>query len=586
MNILKAGKKSFIKGALILAAANLIVKLIGAFFKIPLYELLGKSGNGLFNVAYQIYTFMFIIATAGFPIAVSKMVAEAIAKDNPKEAGKIFRSARLLLGLIGITGSLILFFFAEPLAGLLNNTQAALVIKVISPSVFLVALVSAYRGYFQGRQNMLPTAFSEVIEASAKLIVGIIFALYFMRMEIDPSISPSVIDFKAGKISSESMRTAIAAAGAIFGVTSGTFCSLILMFVVNLFSKGKDALLKKETTLHLPVRSSGEILKELVKISIPITIGASVSSLTSLVDLATIMNRLVVNPGVFENYSFLFEKGTEFFKTATQEGWTNAHMLEQKANTLYGMYTGQAQTMFNLPLTMIVALGMSVVPAISSEVAKGSKTGAKKITESALRITALFGFPCAVGLSVLSKPILELLYSDSDAYMLLSKLSVAIVFVSVVSVTNSILQAYGKVYYPVVNMLVGGVVKVALNYNLIPLLGIDGAPIATIACYGTIAVLNLICVSKIVKINFSLLDFVLRPLSASLVMGAAAVSVLKLLTDVSGSSRVLTLFTVFIGAVIYVIMIFIVGAVKKEDLSNIPGGSKLLPTLEKMHLLK
>ena len=575
---MKVQKKSFIKGALILATANLIVKLIGAFFKIPLYELLGKDGSGLFNVAYQIYTFMFIIATAGFPIAVSKMVAEAIAKGDNSGADKIFRSARLLLGFIGIIGSLILYVFADNLAGFLHNTQAALAIKTISPAVFLVALVSAYRGYFQGKQNMFPTAFSEVIEASAKLLVGIIFAVYFMRMDVDPSLT-TVIDFNSGKVVSESMRTVFAAAGAILGVTTGTLCSLILMFVVNMFSK-------KESAPRIKTRSTASILKELVMISIPITIGASVSSLTSLVDLATIMNRLVINPEVFNNYGFLFEEGTDFFKRAVTEGWTSAQLLEQKANALYGMYTGQAQTMFNLPLTIIVGLGMSVVPAISSAIAGDGGLGAKKITESALRITVLFAFPCAIGLSVLSKPILELLYSDSDAYLLLQKLSLAVVFVSVVSVTNSILQAYGKVYYPVINMVIGGVVKVFMNYNLIPVLGIDGAPIATNVCYGVIAVLNLICIIRFVKIKFSVMDFILRPLAASLVMGAAALSVLNLISSVLGSGRLTTLFAVFCGGVIYVIMIFIVGAIKKDDLSNMPGGAKILPLLERFRLLK
>ena len=575
---MKVQKKSFIKGALVLATANLIVKLIGAFFKIPLYELLGKDGSGLFNVAYQIYTFMFIVATAGFPIAVSKMVAESIAKGDSSGADKIFRSARLLLGFIGIIGSLILYLFADNLAGFLHNSQAALAIKTISPAVFLVALVSAYRGYFQGKQNMFPTAFSEVIEATAKLLVGIIFALYFMRMDIDPSLN-TVIDFNSGKVVSESMRTVFAAAGAILGVTTGTLCSLILMFVVNMFSK-------KEAAPRIKTRSTASILKELVMISIPITIGASVSSLTSLVDLATIMNRLVINPEVFKHYGFLFEEGTDFFRRAITEGWTSAQLLEQKANALYGMYTGQAQTMFNLPLTIIVGLGMSVVPAISSAIASDGGLGAKKITESALRITVLFAFPCAIGLSVLAKPILELLYSDSDAYLLLQKLSLAVVFVSVVSVTNSILQAYGKVYYPVINMVIGGVVKVFMNYHLIPVLGIDGAPIATNVCYGVIAVLNLICIIRFVKIKFSVLDLILRPLAASLVMGAAAISVLNLISSVLGSGRLTTLFAVFCGGVIYVIMIFIVGAIKKDDLSNMPGGAKILPLLERFRLLK
>ena len=186
---LSSNKKSFVKGALILAAANLVVKLIGAFFKIPLYELLGKEGSGHFNVAYQIYTFMFIVATAGFPIAVSKMVAESTARGDLIEAKRVFSSARLLLGIIGILGSLVLYVFADSLAGILNNTDAAIPIRAISPAVFFVALVSSYRGYFQGKQNMYPTAGSEVTEALATLLIGIAAASVFINMTVNPALT-------------------------------------------------------------------------------------------------------------------------------------------------------------------------------------------------------------------------------------------------------------------------------------------------------------------------------------------------------------------------------------------------------------
>ena len=575
---MKDNKKSFIKGALVLAGANLTVKLIGAFFKIPLYELLGKDGSGLFNVAYQIYTFMFIIATAGFPIAVSKMVAESIAVGDEYAARKIFKSAKLLLGIIGILGSLILFFFAENLAGLLNNQNAALPIRAISPAVFLVALVSAYRGYFQGKQNMYPTAFSEVIEATAKLLVGIIFAVYFMQMEIDTNLS-GLIDLEAKTVSSKGVRTIFAASGAIFGVTVGTLCSLLLMTFVSAFTK-------KHTISKTSDKGTLSIIKELVLISIPITIGASVSSLTSLVDLATIMNRLVINPDVFEKYGFLFDYGTEFFREVTEEGLSGVQILEKKANMLYGMYTGQAQTMFNLPLTIVVALGMSVVPAISSQVAKNNLSDAKKTTERALKLTMLFAFPCAIGMSSLSREILSLLYSDSDAYLLLQKLSVAGIFVSVVSVTNSILQAYGRVYYPVINMLIGGTVKVFMNYNIIPIKGIDGAPVATNVCYAVIAVLNIICIIRFVKIKFSILDLVLRPGGAALIMGAAAVLSSDIFASVLGGGRLATLAAILFAVIVYVIMIFMFGAVKEEDILGLPKGEKLANLLKKFKILK
>lgn len=564
---------------MVLAIANLIVKLIGAFFKVPLYELLGKEGNGLFNVAYQIYTFMFIIATAGFPIAVSKMVAESVARGDERDAKRVFETAQILLGAIGIIGSLVLYVFADSLAALLNNSEAAMAIRMISPAVFLVAMVSAYRGYFQGKQNMYPTAASEVIEATAKLVIGIIAVIFVMNMAINPKLD-GVISFSSGEVRSNADRTVYAATGAIMGVTAGTLLSLILMMIIYSFTEKKKTL-----NNGLNIRSRRTIMKELIMIAIPITIGASVSSLTSLVDLATIMNRLVVNPDVFERYAYLFAEGTEFAADAVEQGWIGAELLEKKANSLYGMYTGQAQTMFNLPLTMVVALSMSIVPAISAALEKNDRSEGKRMTESVLRITMLFAMPCAVGLSVLAKPILELLYSDADANLLLQKLAIAVVFVGVVSVSNAVLQAYGKVYYPVYNMLAGGIVKVAMNYMFIPVWGIDGAPVATIACYAVIAVLNIICIIRVVKIKFSVLDMILKPLSAALIMGAAALLAYNPLAVATDYSRIATIAAIAVGCLVYIVAILLFRGLKREDVLNMPKGEKLAQILTRYKLL-
>ncbi len=575
---MKNNGQTFIKGALILAIANFIVKIIGAVFKIPLYELIGKDGSGLFNVAYQIYTFMFIIATAGFPTAVSKMVAESTARGDEKGARKVFETASILLGTIGIAGAVLLYAFAEELAVFLGNRDAVICIKVIAPTIFFTSIVSAFRGYFQGRQNMYPTAASEVIEAISKLLVGIVLAMLFTNMTVDGSLK-GMVDFGLGTVRSALDRTILSASGAIFGVSIGAAASLILMLVVYSVYLKKD---KKLKIYNETQRTRRNILKELVLIAIPITIGAAVSSLTSLVDLATVMNRLVVNPAVFDKYDFLFEKGTEFYNQAKDLAWSGAQILEKKANTLYGMYTGQAQTMFNLPLTIIVALSMSAVPAISSAIAKKAENEAKVITKSLIKITVLFAMPCAIGLSALSKGILGLLYSDADAFMLLQKLSIAIIFVSVVQVTNAVLQAYGKVYYPVFSMIAGGIVKVVMNYTFIPILGIDGAPIATIVCYGVIAVINIICIIKTVKIQFEFMDTLIKPLFCALVMGF----VLIISEKVIGISRIATVLTIGIGAVVYVICAFLVKAIRREDILILPKGERLADLLERFRLIK
>lgn len=578
----KSKNGGFVKGALILGAASLIVKVIGAVFKIPLINLIDDDGQGLFNVAYQIYTFMFIIATAGFPIAISKMVAESLAKGDEADAKRVFQTAFSLLAVIGLIGSIVLYVFAESLANLVAIPDAALSIKAISPAVFFVAMASALRGYFQGRQNMVPTAVSEVIESTGKMAVGLALAAFFMGMTVNDNLGRAV-DIAQGAVESLHTRKVYASAGAISGVTTGTLMSAVLLIVIYIFhdARGKNRL-RRPRSLTDTLRSRSEILKGLVLIAIPITIGASVSSLTTLIDMTTISRRLVVNPEVFDKYAFMFEEGTDFAKNVISEGWTQAQINTQKASTLYGMYTGKALTMFNLPLTLVVALGMSIVPAISASLAVKDRSGAKRITGSAIRIAMLFGAPCAIGMSVLSSGVLGLLFGTDNAKTVLSILAIAIIPVSVVQVTNSILQAYGKVYYPVINMLIGGAAKVLFNYFAIPCLGIDGAPVGTFICYAIIAVLNTVQIVRLTGMRFSVGDIILKPVGAALVMGALA----YLLSLVLGTSRLMTILEILICIAAYFVLVFAFRAVKREDIMAMPGGDRIAAKLERFKLIK
>lgn len=589
-NIEKNGLKrksgsSFVKGALVLGVASLIVKLIGAGFKIPMTYLIDDDGMGLFNVAYQIYTFMFIVATAGFPAAISKMVAESLARDDERDAKRVFQTSFSLLVVIGLVGGVILFTFARQLANLVGMPDAELGIRAISPAVFFVSMASALRGYFQGRQNMYPTAFSEVIESTGKMAIGLLLASLFMGMAINPALD-TIINFGARVMQSAHMQKVYASAGAIFGVTVGTFLSAGFLICVYLFfsfsARRYAAKAAPMTAAAQKLRPKKTILKELVAIAIPITIGASVSSLTTLIDMTTISRRLVVNPAVFDKYEFMFREGTEFAKKALEAGWSGVELNVQKATSLYGMYTGKALTMFNLPLTLIVALGTSIVPAISSAIARNNKLEAKSITESAIRIALLFGMPCAIGMSVLSSGVLNLLFSTDNAKTVLAILSIAIIPVAVVQVTNAILQSYGKMYYPVINMLIGGAAKVIFNFLAIPVLGIDGAPIGTFICYLIIAVINTVQIIRLADIKFSFMDIIIKPLIAAAVMGVCAYFLARALP----ASRIMTLFEIMVCAVIYGIMIFVVRAVKREDVLNLPKGEKIAGILERFKLIK
>lgn len=531
----KNRKQAFLHGAMVLMIAVILVKLIGWFFKVPLNLLIGNDGMGIFAGSYQMYTFMFAVATSGFPIAVSKMVAEATAKENKEEANKVFYISLVMLGVIGLIGTAILYFFAQPLSGYMKNERTYYSILAISPAVFFIAVTSSFRGYFQGKQNMYPTAFSELIEALGKLLFGYFFAAYLIKVSLE-----------------------YAAAGAAFGVTCGTILSFLLMISIFLSSKSREKKQAKNIQAT-SCKSTRRLMKELLFIVIPVTIGASISSLTNVVDLFTVTRRLQDIPGI----------------------------TDIVASTLYGAYSNQAITMFNFPLTIVTGLSMSVMPAIAGALALKRKLEARKFTEIVLRITVLFAIPCAVGLSVLATPILKMIFLDKAlAFSQLQILALAILFVSVVSVSGAVLQAYGRMKIPVINMIIGGIIKVLLNYTFIPAFGIDAAPVSTCICYLTIATMNLVWVIRISGAQFKLWDFYLKPIIAVAAMAVCVIYANNMLTTYGLNEKLSCIISASFGGLIYFILLFVVQAIKQEDIEMLPRGPKLVKIFKRIHFLR
>ncbi len=524
----KSRKQGFIQGALIIAFANLLVKIIGAFYKIPLRRfILGPDGMGIYGASYNIYNVLFIIATAGLPVAISKMISESVARENFVEVKKIYKIARLLLFIIGVAGGSILLLGATVFSSFLKAESAALGIMALAPCMFFVAIMSLYRGFNQGMSDMLPTAMSEIIEACGKLFLGLILAYLFLPM---------------GKPA--------AAAGAILGVSTGAFLSTVYLFI---YQRKLNRNLKqkiKETDKNIPCRSNKEIFIRLVKLAVPITIGASVFTLASTIDLVMIMRQLA---------GLGFDENTR--------------------TTLYGYYSGDAVTMFNLPPTVITALCISIVPAVASAMAKGDRPGAKKTIETAIRITLMFALPCGVGMSVLSGPILTFAMGDAGAETLLAILAYGSIFVSVVMISNSILQSLGKVWLPVIHMCIGGAVKVIVNYILVGNIdiNINGAPVGTDCCYLVTAALNLISIHRYMKPNYGL-GFIVKSVASVAVMGVVAYFAYDFLVASLGSTISLVI-AIFLAATVYFTLLILTRAIKKQDILAMPKSEKILKLL-------
>lgn len=561
-------KQSFLRGTAVLVAANFLVKIIGAVFKIPLAHILKEEGMALFSSAYNFYAILFVIATAGLPVAVSKMVSESVAKQNEGEARRIFYAALSLLTVIGLLGAFVLFFCAGLLANSVGSENSTLGIMCIAPAVFFIAVLSAFRGYFQGRSNMTPTAVSEVAEAVGKLVIGLALASLLLPTGIINSAS-----------------------GAVLGVTGGALLGCLAMVVIYLIDKRKLQVIKLPHPA--PMRSMKQIVWSLLAIAIPITLGAAVSSLTNLIDLFTIRHRLAEISVSAEMHATL----SGFYGLTTEEATIGLPLSEKATEVLYGAYSGYAVPMFNLPLTIVTALSMCLVPAISGAFATHNLGKVRTFTEVSIRLTTLFALPCAVGLSILSEPILAVVYDNARAQSTLAILGISVLFVCLVSVSTAILQASGRVMLPVKHMAIGGLVKIATNFFLIPIseINIGGAPMSTILCYAVISALNLASIAKIIHPAFSIRDNILKPILAAILMAIGAISCYQFMSNMIGAlplsgfvgflpqnppitplasgvqmkTALALIISIFTAAIIYFGVLLLTKALKKEDISAI-----------------
>ncbi len=529
--------QSVAKGSAILLIANLLVKIIGALFKIPLQHLIGDEGMGYFNAAYNIYAGLFVVATAGLPVAVSKMVSESMVRGNLRETKRIYRVAYTIFLIIGIAGSSALFFFADEWAATTKFSNSNIAVMAIAPSILFVSLMSVYRGFFQGMSNMIPTAISEVIEAAGKLLIGYALAYIFLKDGLH-----------------------IAATGAVLGVTAGSLLSLC--FLIFIYSRKKKIIYSAADKTKEPAPTK-KILKKLLSIAIPVTISASVFTLTNMIDTVLIGRNLE----------------------------SIQHLLSEDRVVLYGRYTGKAVVLFNMPPTLVMSLCLALVPAIARAFVSGDKKTVRVTTTQSLKSAYIFALPCAIGLGTLATPILQILYGTNDASLLLQLIAPAVVFVSMVLVTNSILQATGHVLVPVMNIFMGGLAKVVINFVLVsnPAININGAPIGTTVCYFIYMLLNLIYIRKITKADIGF-GFWIRPLGAGVIMAVVAIFGFEILSAITGSSLMATLISFVISGglsvVAYLLTLISLGGISKDDIKSMPKGEKIVALFVKMKLMK
>ncbi|MFA7502034.1 MAG: polysaccharide biosynthesis protein [Anaerovoracaceae bacterium] len=520
--------KTFLKGALILGVAGLTIKALGAVFRIPLTNIIGDGGMGYYQTAYPIYVLFLTIATAGLPTAISRMVAERLAVDEPGEAHRVFRLSFRLLLSIGLVSSALLYFGAGHITALIREPEAVHAMKATAPALFFVPLMASFRGYFQGRQNMAPTAMSQVVEQLFRVSIGLGLAVYFL---------PKGLQY--------------AAAGASFGASAGGLFGLLGIGLLYMrhrsdFAEG-IACANREAK-----QSSRAILWGLLIIAVPITVGAAIMPIINAIDTAIVKARLM------------------------QIGYDS-----DIARGLYGQLTGMAAPLINFPQILTQAVAMSLVPVVASAYRRGQNEFMRENIALGLRLALLLSIPAASGMAVLARPIMLLIYplqkeSAINAASCLAILAWGIVFLATIQILTGVLQGVGKQIIPVRNLLAGAAVKIVLTYVLtgIPSINVRGAAAGTVAAYLTAAVLNIAAVKKYTGVAFDLQMTLVQPLLSAGVMSLSVVVVHRTVSAFAGSSLA-TLLSVAVGVAVYFYMVLATGAVTVEELSALPQGDKL-----------
>ena len=525
---MKARKRRNIalSGALVLALAGIFVKVIGLVYKIPLTNLIKSEGMGYFNSAYTIYTFFYMLSSAGLPVAISLLVSRARSVGNRPRVRRILLAAGVLFTSLGTIGSLTMYFFAEPFARLLGNPPAASSIRAIAPTLLFVCVISVLRGYFQGHQYMLPTAVSQIVEALGKLVLGMFFAYTAIKL---------------------SKGYESAATGAALGLSIGMGLALLYLLIHVPFFKSERYY--EEIYDTMPPGSFSSVMKELLKASLPITISASVLSMTNTLDLALVMRSLC-----------------------------NIGMSAEAANAAYGNYTALAVPLFNLPIVFITPIANTVVPYIAGSVSASRDTSTAFAISSALRMTALIAFPCSLGLCALSGPILQLLFDDTLALAaapLLETLSPSVIFLSLATVTSALLQALGRPTVPVVSMVVGATVKALCCPMLIKCFSIKGAPMSTFLCYFIVCVINFIFLAVTVKKRPRFFTILLRPLFCALACALTCkLSYLALAPRFGNTLSCLA--AIAVAVTVYILLVLLGGYITEDELRMLPKGNKLV----------
>ena len=576
--------QSFLKGAAILGSSMVIVRLMGMVYKILLSGMYGGVGTGLFNSAYALYNPLFMLSTAGFPIAISRTVSESIAKKRYRDVRQIHKLSVPIFVIAGLICFLAMVVGSFIYVRIINAPNAIFALLCLSPTIFFGCLMSIYRGYFEGMRNMTPTAISEIIEAACKLFLGFTASFITMKLCMKAYYSSGYV-FGIKCVSEAEANAAsipIAIGAAITGISLGSFFGFIFLFIR--YKRGGDGISVSDLRSSPPPRRNNVIIGNLVRTAIPIGLGSIVMSLADMIDSTLVMKRIFnimeTNPDALLNvYGSLIPDDVL--------ASNNTHTY------LYGCY-GIALTLMMLVTAVTQVFGTTALPSVTAAWTSGDRTKLKESMETVLRVTVLVTIPSGIGMSLLAEPLLSLIYSSPNVAneveigsKVLAVMGISVIFIATSTPLCSMLQAIGRVDVPLKLFIAGMIMKIVVNYVLvgIPEINIQGANVGSIVCYGFVTVTAMFILCRETKITPNFVSILIKPLIAAIICGIAAYFS-EILFDFVCVQRVATLLAILTAIIVYFIVLLLIRAIKREDLLQMPKGNKIVKVLEKRRLIR
>lgn len=548
-------KSNFLVQGSILAVSSIIVRIIGALYRIPLTRIIGNIGNDYYSTAFEIYNLLLLISSYSMPLAVSKLVSTRLAKGQRKNAYRVFRCALQLAVITGLIASIFTFIFAEFLTAKVFHTPLSyFALKALVPVLFFCAILGVLRGFFQGNGTMIPTAISQIAEQIINAVVSVGAAYILVSY-----------GKKIGAVLGDSKRygAAYGAAGGTLGTGAGVLTALIIMFIIFLLYKPvlKRQMRRDRSTKTESYRS---IYLILIMTVIPVVLSTTVYNISGILDQG-------------------------IFKSPIMQASVN----EETRSIMWGIFSGKYRVLTNVPIAIASAVASSVTPGLSVALALGDKKDIRSKVETAIRFVMIVAFPCAIGMGVLAEPILNFLYRDKKEFIeiatrLLQSGSVVIIFTSLSTLSNGLLQGINRMKTPVINAVISLAIHLIALVIMLQVfnLQIYAVIYSNIIFAVSMCVLNGAGLRKFIGYKQELKRTFIIPCIASVLMGVFVFFTYQGIIKLFDNNALGVILSIFIGVLVYGIFLLVLKALKEDEIKRLPKGNTILALSKKLHLLK